>query len=53
MIVSDMSEVLAEVDVDETRVVKVEPGQTARVVVDAIGICTPTRARSPRSPGRP
>ncbi len=37
MVVSDMSEVLAEVDVDETRIVKVKPGQTARVVVDAIG----------------
>lgn len=37
MVVSDMSEVLAEVDVDETRIVKVRPGQTARVVVDAIG----------------
>lgn len=37
MIVSDLSEILAEVDVDETRIVKVRPGQTARVVVDAVG----------------
>jgi HlyD family secretion protein len=37
MVVSDMSEVLAEVDVDENRIVKVKPGQSARVVVDAIG----------------
>ncbi len=37
MVVSDMGEVLAEVDVDETRVVQVQPGQPARVVVDAVG----------------
>jgi len=37
MVVSDMGEVLAEVDVDETRIVRVKPGQTARVTVDAIG----------------
>jgi len=37
MVVSDMSEVLAEVDVDETAIVKVKPGQSARVVVDAVG----------------
>ncbi len=37
MVVSDMGEVLAEVDVDETRVVQVRPGQSARVVVDAVG----------------
>ncbi len=37
MVVSDMGEVLAEVDVDETRVVQVGPGQPARVTVDAVG----------------
>jgi HlyD family secretion protein len=37
MVVSDMGEVLAEVDVDETRVVQVAPGQPARVTVDAVG----------------
>jgi len=37
MVVSDMSEVLAEVDVDETRVVQISPAQAARVTVDAIG----------------
>ena len=37
MVVSDMGEVLAEVDVDETRVVQVQPGQSARVTVDAVG----------------
>lgn len=37
MVVSDMGEVLAEVDVDENRFVQVEPGQKARVVVDAVG----------------
>ncbi|MBZ5638884.1 MAG: efflux RND transporter periplasmic adaptor subunit [Acidobacteriia bacterium] len=37
MVVSDMGEVLAEVDVDETRVVQVRPGQPARVTVDAVG----------------
>ncbi len=41
LVVSDMSEILAEVDVDETRVVQVTPGQRARVVVDAIGETTP------------
>ncbi len=41
MVVSDMSEILAEVDVDETRIVQVEHGQRARVVVDAIGEAKP------------
>lgn len=36
MIISDMSEVLAEVDVDETEVVKVRLGQPATVRVDAV-----------------
>mgnify|MGYP001044064361 CR=1 FL=1 len=43
LVVSDMSEVLAEVDVDENRVVQVRPGQPARVVVDAIGESRPYR----------
>jgi HlyD family secretion protein len=37
MTVSDLGEILAEVDVDETRVVQVSPGKRARVVVDAVG----------------
>jgi HlyD family secretion protein len=41
MIVSDMAEILATVDVDETRVTQVKLGQTARVVVDAIGEAKP------------
>jgi HlyD family secretion protein len=41
MVVSDMSEILAEVDVDENRVVRVTPGQSARVVVDAVGEAHP------------
>jgi len=41
LVVSDMSEVLAEVEVDETRIVRVKPGQTARVVVDAVGELSP------------
>jgi HlyD family secretion protein len=41
MVVSDMGEILAEVDVDETRVVQVEHGQRARVVVDAVGETRP------------
>lgn len=41
MVVSDMSEILAEVDVDETRVVQVEHGQRARIVVDAVGESKP------------
>lgn len=41
MVVSDMSEILATVDVDETRVTQVQLGQTARVVVDAIGEAKP------------
>ena len=41
MIVSDMGEILATVDVDETRVAQVRIGQTARVVVDAIGEAKP------------
>ena len=36
MTVSDLGEILAEVDVDETRVVQVAPGKHARVVVDAV-----------------
>jgi len=41
MIVSDMGEILATVDVDETRVTQVRLGQTARVVVDAVGEAKP------------
>lgn len=41
MIVSDMSEILATVDVDETRVTQIQLGQAARVVVDAIGEAKP------------
>jgi HlyD family secretion protein len=41
MVVSDMGEILATVDVDETRVTQVQPGQAARVVVDAIGEAKP------------
>jgi len=36
MVISDMSEVLAEVDVDETEVVKVKVGQPVAVTVDAV-----------------
>ncbi len=43
LVVSDMGEILAEVDVDENRVVQVRPGQTAGVVVDAIGEAHPYR----------
>jgi HlyD family secretion protein len=41
MIVSDMGEVLATVDVDETRVTQLQVGQAARVVVDAVGEAKP------------
>ena len=41
MIVSDMEEILATVDVDETRVTQVRLDQSARVVVDAIGEAKP------------
>ena len=41
MIVSDMSEILATVEVDETRVTQVEIGQRARIVVDAVGDAHP------------
>ena len=41
MIVSDMGEILATVDVDETRVTQARLGQTARVVVDAVGEAKP------------
>jgi len=41
MIVSDMGEILATVDVDETRVTQVRLGQIARVVVDAVGEAKP------------
>jgi len=41
MIVSDMGEILATVDVDETRVTQVQLGQLARVVVDAVGEAKP------------
>lgn len=37
MVVSDMGEILSEVDVDETRVARIEKGQNSRIVVDAIG----------------
>jgi len=36
MVISDMGEVLAEVDVDESQVVKVRVGQPAKVTVDAV-----------------
>ena len=36
-----MGEILATVDVDETRVTQVKLGQTARVVVDAVGEAKP------------
>jgi HlyD family secretion protein len=41
MVISDMGEILATVDVDETRVTQVKVGQTARVVVDAVGEAKP------------
>ena len=41
MVISDMGEILATVDVDETRVTQVKLGQTARVVVDAVGEAKP------------
>jgi HlyD family secretion protein len=41
MVVSDMGEILATVDVDETRVTQVRLGQVARVVVDAVGDAKP------------
>jgi len=41
MVVSDMGEILATVDVDETRVTQVGVGQPARVVVDALGEAHP------------
>src|SRR5205807_25012 len=34
--IADMSEVLAEVDVDETEIVQVQPGQRAELKVDAL-----------------
>jgi HlyD family secretion protein len=45
MVVSDMGEILATVDVDETRVTQVKLGQTARVVVDAVGDAKPYSGR--------
>jgi HlyD family secretion protein len=45
MTVSDLGEILAEVDVDETRVVQVAPGKHARVVVDAVGELHPYEGR--------
>lgn len=41
MVVSDMGEILATVDVDETRVTQVKLAQTARVVIDAVGEAKP------------
>jgi len=41
MVVSDMGEILATVDVDESRVTQVELGQKARIVVDAVGEAHP------------
>ena len=41
MVVSDMGEILATVDVDEARVTQVELGQKARIVVDAVGEAHP------------
>ncbi len=38
LVLSDMSEMLAEVKVDETEVAQVRPGQTASVAVDAIEV---------------
>ena len=43
--VSDLGEILAEVDVDETRVVQVAPGKRARVIVDAVGELHPYEGR--------
>lgn len=37
MVISDMREVLAEVDVDETEIVSVKKGNESRIKVDAIG----------------
>ncbi len=37
MVISDMSEILAEVDVDETEIVSVKKGQRAEIGVDAVG----------------
>jgi HlyD family secretion protein len=45
MTVSDLGEILAEVDVDETRVVQVAAGKRARVVVDAVGELHPYEGR--------
>jgi HlyD family secretion protein len=45
MTVADLGEILAEVDVDETRIVQVAPGQRARVVVDAVGELKPYEGR--------
>jgi HlyD family secretion protein len=36
MVISDMSEVLAEISVDETEVVRLSPGQKAKLTVDAV-----------------
>lgn len=41
MVVSDMQEILATVDVDEARVTQVDLGQKARIVVDAVGEAHP------------
>ena len=41
MVVSDMGEILATVDVDESRVTQVELSQKARIVVDAVGEAHP------------
>ena len=45
MIVSDMGEILATVDVDETRVTQLAIGQKARIVVDAVGEAHPYTGR--------
>jgi len=45
LVVSDLSEILAEVNVDENRIVQVRPGQAATVVVDAVGETSPYRGR--------
>ncbi len=37
MVISDMREVLAEVDVDETEIVSVKEGNESRIKVDAVG----------------
>ena len=53
MVISDMSEILAEVNVDETEIVRLKPGQTASVTADAVEKTTyegrVTESATPRS----